>query len=222
MSFLNLWWAAVVAAAVIPVLLILYFLKLRRRREVVPSTLLWKRAVQDLQVNAPFQRLRKNLLLFLQLLILALAILALARPIVETTVTDEDRLVILIDRSASMNTREEGETRLDKAKDAAKGLVRTLNRRSGGWRSFFSFGAAEAKTQAMVIAFAERATIVSPFTTNTSDLADLIDKIEPTDGRTDLREAMELAEAYMAPPTRLTPGMEDSPQSTPRSPRRDR
>jgi len=92
------------AAIVVPTLLILYFLKLRRRQEVVPSTLLWRRAVQDLQVNAPFQRLRKNLLLLLQLLILAAGITALARPIVETTVGDERSIVLLIDRSASMNT----------------------------------------------------------------------------------------------------------------------
>src|SRR5512136_2804558 len=106
MSFLNLWWALGIAAVVVPALLILYFLKLRRREELVASTLLWKRAVQDLQVNAPFQRLRKNLLLFLQLLVLAAAILALARPIVRTAVGSEERVVLLIDRSASMNTRE--------------------------------------------------------------------------------------------------------------------
>ena len=55
----------VAAAASVPLLLLLYFLKLRRRQVTVSSTLLWRRAVHDLQVNAPFQRLRRNLLLWL-------------------------------------------------------------------------------------------------------------------------------------------------------------
>jgi len=203
-SFLSPLFAAAVAAVVIPALLILYFLKLRRREEIVPSTLLWKRAVQDLQVNAPFQRLRKSLLLFLQLAVLALAVLALARPIVQSTAMEADRLVLLIDQSASMNTQEADGTRLELAKEQAARLVRTLNRRNAGWRSFLTFGAAETRTQAMVIAFAERARIVSPFTTNTAELVGLIERIEPTDGGTDLREALELAEAYMSPPAMTT------------------
>ena len=203
MSFLNLW-ALWVAAAVVPALLILYFLKLRRREHSVPSTLLWRRAVQDLQVNAPFQRLRKNLLLLLQLLILALAILALARPIVETSVAEEERVVVLIDRSASMNTREGGQTRLDLAKEQAVRLVKTFNQRTQGWRAILSLSGAEARTRVMVIAFSDRATIISPFTTNTGDLVDLIRGITPTDGQTDMAEALELAEAYMAPPTMTT------------------
>lgn len=211
MNFLNPWFAAAVAAVVVPALLILYFLKLRRREQVVASTLLWKRAIQDLQVNAPFRRLRRNLLLFLQLLILGAGVFALARPIIRTEVANEERVVILIDRSASMNTREGDVTRLDLAKEQAERLVRVFNRRTGGWRSFLSLSGAKAQTQVMVIAFSDRASIVSPFTTNTSDLVDLIRRIEPTDGRTDLREALDLAEAYMAPPTRLSPGMESTP-----------
>src|SRR5512142_257544 len=115
------------AAAAVPLLLLLYFLKLKRREVIVSSTLLWKRAVQDLQVNAPFQKLRKNLLLFLQLAILLAALLALARPIIRTNVTDASRVVLLIDNSASMNAKEGDRTRLELAKEQAGRLVRTFN-----------------------------------------------------------------------------------------------
>src|SRR6202167_3127305 len=101
--FLNAWPAALAAAIAVPALLILYFLKLRRREVPVPSTLLWRRAVQDLQVNSPFQRLRKNLLLLLQMLLLAALLLALARPILNYSPGAGPRTIILIDRSASMS-----------------------------------------------------------------------------------------------------------------------
>jgi hypothetical protein len=194
-SFLNLWWAAGTAALVIPALVLLYFLKLRRREQPVSSTLLWTRAVQDLRANVPFQRLRRNILLLLQLLILALIIFALARPVLESTAGIEGRLVILIDRSASMNTWEGEQTRLELAKDQVIGLLKSLNRGSGGWQSLLRFGGGPSAS-AMIIAFADRAAIVSPFTPNSSELIEAVRQLEPTDGTTNLREALELAQAY--------------------------
>ena len=189
-----------IAALVVPALLVFYFLKLRRREEKVPSTLLWRRAVQDLQVNAPFQRLRKNLLLFLQLLILAAGVIALARPVVQTALSDERSIVLLIDRSASMNTLEEGgQTRFELAKQQAVRMVKTLKRSRSEWWSFF--GGAQAEARVLVIAFADRAVVASPFTTDMNEVVRLIEGLEPTDGVTNMREALELAEAYMAQTT---------------------
>src|SRR5258708_30789370 len=129
-NFLTAWSALAGAAIFIPLLLILYFLKLRRREMTVPSTLLWRKAIQDLQVNAPFQRLRRNLLLLLQLLLLALLCLALSRPVANFTPGAAKLTVILLDRSASMSAIEDFDgnkhSRLDEAKPQAKTLVDSI------------------------------------------------------------------------------------------------
>src|SRR2546423_15108461 len=126
-TFPNPWTAAAAATAVVPSLLVRYFLKLRRREMAVSSTLLWKKAIQDLQVNAPFQKLRRNLLLFLQLLLLLLLCLAFSRPVTNYTPGAGKSTVILIDRSASMAAKDaSGRTRLEEAKRRAKDLIASM------------------------------------------------------------------------------------------------
>ena len=61
-----LWWLLLAAP-----IIILYLLKLKRTRQVVSSTLLWRRAIHEMQANVPFRKLRRNLLLVLQLAALA-------------------------------------------------------------------------------------------------------------------------------------------------------
>src|SRR5260221_10319103 len=61
-------------------IVVMYILKLRRKDVVVASTFLWRQVIRDVQANAPFQKLRKNLLLFLQLLAVAFLVFALSRP----------------------------------------------------------------------------------------------------------------------------------------------
>jgi Aerotolerance regulator N-terminal/von Willebrand factor type A domain len=173
--------AAITAAAAVPLLLLLYFLKLRRREMPVSSTFLWKKAVQDLQVNAPFQRLRRNLLLFLQLALLLLLVLALSRPVSNYSPGAGKLSVILIDRSASMAAADQpgGKTRLDEAKRRAKDLVSSLDRHG----------------QATVIAFDDTAEIMQVFTSDVPALKRAIDRIQQTDRKTDLTRAFQLADA---------------------------
>jgi hypothetical protein len=130
-----------------PVLIALYLLKLRRTEVTIASTLLWHKSLQDLTANAPFQRLRANLLLFLQLLILLLLILALARPFVQAQGLAGRNRCIVIDRSASMQTREaNGQLRLDLAKARALELVASM--RDGDRMMVVAFGgSAEVRTE---------------------------------------------------------------------------
>src|SRR3954469_16716930 len=117
--FLSPWAATIAAGIAVPALLILYFLKLRRRELAVSSTLLWKKAIQDLQVNAPFQKLRRNLLLILQMALLLALCLALTRPVTFFHPGAGKTTVILIDNSASMSAADIGtdkHSRLDEAK----------------------------------------------------------------------------------------------------------
>src|SRR6476620_6632662 len=125
-SFVTPLAGAIAAVLSISALLVLYFLKLRRREMAVSSTLLWKKAVQDLQVNAPFQKLRRNLLVLLQLLLLLLLLLAFSRPVTNYTPGAGTTTVILVDRSASMGASDpdlKGKTRLDEAKRRARDLI---------------------------------------------------------------------------------------------------
>src|SRR5436305_11042561 len=96
--------AAWAVLAGIPVgIIALYFLKLRRRPVQVPSTLLWRRSLEDLHVNSLFQRLRRNLLLFLHLLMILLAMLALAGTRGNGTSGQGNHWVLAIDNPASMS-----------------------------------------------------------------------------------------------------------------------
>ncbi len=204
MSWLTPLFGVIVLGVAVPSLVALYFLRLRRSSRPIPSTMLWKRAVEDLRANTPFQRLRFNLLLLLQLLLLALLGVALMQPRIDAGASRGGRTVILIDRSASMSVEDgddDGLTRLGAAKAAAIQRIEDLH--AGGL-----FGGAGAEV--MVIAFADDATIMTPFTDSESSAIAAVRAIDPTDGRSRIGAALELARAYTTvvdPDSQTEPGV---------------
>src|SRR5450830_2027264 len=114
----------------IPAVLAMYMLKLRRDQAVVPSTLLWSRLLTDVEANAPWQRLRRSLLLLLQLLLVAVLAVLAARPFVERPAGLARDIVLVIDTSASMGATDVFPNRLEAAKQAALDALRDLP--SGG------------------------------------------------------------------------------------------
>src|SRR5690606_19439043 len=106
----------------IPVIIILYLLKQQHEDLPISSTYLWERALEDAQARVPWQRLRKNILLFLQLASVFLIALAIARPFFNKAATGQDYIVIL-DCSASMQAQDIKPSRFSKAKEDIAKLI---------------------------------------------------------------------------------------------------
>jgi hypothetical protein len=107
-------------------IILMYMLRLRRREVVVSSTLLWQKLLRDREANAPWQKLRRNLLLILQLLILAALVLALARPFFPVPSLISGNTVVLLDASASMLAADVAPNRFAAAKAEADRLIGDL------------------------------------------------------------------------------------------------
>lgn len=124
MSFLAP--SAFLLGLLLPLIVLLYLLKLKRIEQPVSSTYLWQRMVRDVEANSPWQRLRRNLLLFLQLLFLLLLIFALARPFNWQSGLSAQSAILILDTSASMGATDVSPTRLSAAKQQAHRLVDDL------------------------------------------------------------------------------------------------
>ncbi len=184
MNLLNTltWWQWAWLGAVPVAIVLLYFLKLKRQPLEVPSTYLWSRTIEDLHVNSIWQRLRRNLLLFLQLLVILLLAAALLRPGWRGTQWIDHRLIILIDNSASMSATDEPPNRLAAAKARALALIDQMASGDVG----------------MVISFSDTAQTQS-FTESRRALRRQIEAIVPTNRSTDIREALRAAAGLANP-----------------------
>lgn len=110
--------------ALAPGIILLYLLRTRSRTYEVAALFLWEGLTGDPRTRAAWIRRKIGLLLFIQLLILALVALALAGPGREGIAPHLAGMAIVLDGSASMQTRtESGATRYDLAREQAVALL---------------------------------------------------------------------------------------------------
>jgi hypothetical protein len=186
-------WEWLLLAAVPAAIVALYFLKLRRQPLEVPSTLLWHKTIEDLHVNALWQRIHSSLLLYLQLLAVALVVLALLRPGWRSGELAPGRAIFLIDSSASMNASDVHPSRLAEARRKAIALVDSMR----------------AGDQGLVISFSDTARVEQNFTDNRQQLREAIERIRPTNRATVIDDALRVA-AGLANPARAAAAEEKS------------
>ncbi|MFQ5827741.1 MAG: VWA domain-containing protein [Candidatus Methylomirabilia bacterium] len=108
-------------------LVLLYFLKVRRQERRVSSLLFWEAVLRDRQASSFFQRLMLDPLLLLQLLALVALALALARPVLTVMAHDAQRVVVILDGSASMKATDAVPSRFAAAQRKAVALVGRLS-----------------------------------------------------------------------------------------------
>jgi hypothetical protein len=107
-------------------IVLLYLLKARRPPVTVSSTLLWRRALAETRATLPWQRLRPNLLLVLQLLAVLLFTLALMRPYVLRAGAPRQDVVLVLDASLTTQTLDAGGSRFQAEVGWATALIHEL------------------------------------------------------------------------------------------------
>lgn len=118
MSFLFL-------LAGIPII-IMYLLKKQHKEMKIPSTFLWQKVLRDIEANTPWQKLRKNMLLLLQLLIVICIVFFLTNPYILSSNINSENMIIILDKSASMQAVDVGKSRFDVAKDDIENIINNL------------------------------------------------------------------------------------------------
>ena len=183
MQFLNP--AAFYLLGVIPIVIALHFLKLRRHTRLVPSIMFWLSTDEDRRANVPFQRFRNLLLPLLQVLFLLLLIFSVARPALRRPGFMPGKAILIVDNSASMLSKETGQTRLTLAKQEAQQYLKEVSA-SGGMM--------------LMVTNSPETYIQQAFTTDTSKLHQAIADIAQTHAPRDLRPVFDAAARYADSP----------------------
>src|SRR6266487_3419380 len=173
--------AAFAFAAAIPVVVLFYLLKRKRVVKLVSTTLLWQQFLAETQASAPFQKLRKNWLLILQIILLTLAVLALSRPYFATKTKPAQLRVVILDASASMQATDESPSRFEKARTEALKWVESL----------------EPADQMVVLLAGANTEVKQSATSEKAALRRALQSCAPSDSPTRLIPALKMAESLV-------------------------
>ncbi|MBQ9766259.1 MAG: BatA and WFA domain-containing protein [Lachnospiraceae bacterium] len=103
MKFLYLWPLAFLI--LIPIIIIMYLLKQKAVDQPFSSLKLWRELYKNMQSNMPWEKLKKNLLMYVQILTVLVLIAAIMSPYIRSDKpVNTGHVIMVIDTSGSMNT----------------------------------------------------------------------------------------------------------------------
>ena len=168
---------------VIPILIIIHTLKPKPRQVDVTNLFLWNEVIKEKKHQLSFERLKRNLPLLLQILIVVLTAVALANPNWTYLTAKRGNMVIVIDTSASMKTRTGSGVRFDLARQKAQHII---EERDPGQKI-------------LIVEAGSKPVVKSGFIENTSQAQDVIMKLLPSDAAAKLEPAIYLALSFVDP-----------------------
>lgn len=177
----GFWWAAVA----VPIVL-LYVLKVRLRRQPVSTFMFWDQVFHEKKPRSWWQQLRHLLSLLLQIVLLALLILALIDPLWQWQKTQRRKVLLVVDNSASMAAEDGGQTRLAKAKATAAALVRSLR----------------VGDEMAILAAGGKPEVAIGLTDHARSLLDAVENIQQTDAPSALADTVLAAKRLLVGDTR--------------------
>ena len=176
MRFFTPW--GLLGLLAVPVIILMYLLKQKYKETKIPSLYLWKKAIPESKAQEPWQKLRKNILLFLQIATAASLAFALGGPYImgKSQVVD---YVLALDCSMSMQATDVAESRFLEAK---KELIRLVDE-------------AAPQTSFSVVLLQEEPSLVLSGTNEKQEVLRCIQGIEVTDGAVSWDKAKTILEA---------------------------
>lgn len=170
----------ILAFLALPMIVLMYLLKQKYKEKEVSSLFIWQKVFLESKSQEPFQKLRKNRLLFLQLLAMSILAFAMCQPYMMGEVSTSDYLFIL-DTSFSMQAKdlENGYTRFEGVKQELKNQISDMPQNTT--YSFLTLG--------------QEPSILIQQSSDKQELLRLLDGLEAGFGTTDMIQAEELLRA---------------------------
>jgi hypothetical protein len=167
----------------IPVLILIHFLQPKPKPIEVTNLFLWQELLSERTRNITLRQLKKTLPLLFQILLVILAALALASPVWLYFTQEKGDIILIVDTSASMKTKQTSGTRFDLAREKTLELIDQK----------------EDNQKILLIEAGNEPTLKSGFLEDPAQTKDLVKSLEPSDVPGKLEQAIYLALSFLDP-----------------------
>ncbi len=162
-------------------IILFYIIKGRQNSVYISAVFLWEDIQQQKKKKRPRFKFRPRPLMFLQMLIVALIVLGLMQPYFTGTRAAEENVVIIIDKSASMQAEDAAPDRFSRAKMMASSYIEDM----------------DSNISAALIGAGSQPTVLSELTSDHGLVQEKLADLTVSDTELNYQKTAELAHSYL-------------------------